>query len=113
MPSLTELKSPNVDNLDGWVFAKKVQDLKPRSDPVQGEFSDHQFTTCQFLVLHELVLLGNTRCAICGGWGHSYKLCLTDRKLRNFSKTQMAKTIIKRTREAAIEANSYVGSGKK
>ena len=60
---------------------------------------------------HEFNLVGNTLCHICDGYGHSHKVCPTNRKLKHLGKAGIAQTILKRVKESRKEARSRVNLG--
>ena len=52
--------------------------------------------------------MGKTLCAICDGYGHSHKICPTNRKLKHFSKAGLSQTIIKRAKDRSKQRISRV-----
>ena len=55
--------------------------------------------------------MGKTRCSVCNGWGHSKKICPSNRKLKHFSKAGISQTIIKRAKEITAQGESRVNKG--
>ena len=48
---------------------------------------------------------------MCGGFGHSHKICPTNRKFKHFSKAGISQTIIKRAKTKAKEKHSRANQG--
>ena len=80
-------------------------------DPVQTSFADLQWTSTKAAIAYELVLMGKTRCSLCSGFGHNAKACPTGKKLKHFSTTGVASTIMRRSKEVAQQYYSRVNSG--
>ena len=60
---------------------------------------------------HEFNLLGKTQCSICDGFGHSHKVCPTNKKLKHFSKAGIAQSILKRVKDIRKQARSRINNG--
>ena len=103
--------SPNISKIESWPLAKIASEIAPRLAPEKTNCADHFFYATRATIVHEFLLLGKVRCAICNGWGHSHKICPTNSKLKHFSKAQMSRTILKRCKERAKENNSYIAKG--
>ena len=94
-----------------WVLANNLFQILPRANPVTSNTADQQFMAVRASIAHELNLLGNTRCAICGGFGHSHKICPTNRRLKHFSKAGIAQSILKRVKDQTKQSQSRINNG--
>ena len=61
--------------------------------------------------MHELNLLGLTRCAVCNGYGHTDKICPTRKKLKSLSMAGVTATIMKESIRRARNEGSRANKG--
>ena len=95
-----------------WSFAAALWAVQPRANPNANNTSDQQFMAVRASIAFELNLVGKTRCAVCDGWGHNYKSCPTNRKLKHFSKAGMSQSILKRVKELRKQDLSRINQGR-
>ena len=85
----------------GWEFFKSVRDLKDISTDNPEE--DNVWNASKITLLNELGLIGNTRCAACGGYGHPARTCPTNTKLTLLGRAnRYSTTYIAMARKSAV-----------
>ena len=109
-PSLPNPSLPR-GSFPKWVFFNCLLNLEVQPDPQQDQLIAHQWINMRASIAYELVLMGKTRCALCSGWGHSYKRCPTANKLKAFSTTAVASTLMKRSRDSVLRQYSRINAG--
>ena len=101
-----------VNDNGGWAFAAALWVITPRANPVPANTADAQFMAMRASIAYELNLVGKTRCAVCDGWGHNYKSCPTNQKLKHFSKAGISQSILKRVKDDRKKALSRINNGR-
>ena len=92
-------------------MAVDLHAITPRPIPDTTNTADHQFMAVRASLAYEFNLLGKTRCAICDGFGHSFKVCPTNKKLKHFSKAGISQSILKRCKESRNQLGSRINNG--
>ena len=81
-----ELAPKPVNLHKDWRFAELLNAYAPKGGGFKRESFAHCVASSDLAILiFETNLLGNTRCALCSGFGHTMKKCPTASKLKHLS----------------------------